>query len=1163
MSQKTLFNYFNKSITSNGSPNNTKSSPPKTPSLKRKLDNGKEKDSPKSVNGSVKKKTPVSKKKKEEVVYKSDSEEEETKTPPEKRRRVFEIDSEGDATEDEFIPDEHDVSSEDESLSEHSESEPDTASEDGSPVKKVRKHNPKDNKKGGTKKKSAPSVTPAKAKLQLFKPSTPSTPGNKENAVLDGGDSNWPHLKYDFLQPNRIKDIKMRPPSHPEYDPRTVHVPDDFKQSLTPAMRQWWEMKAKHYDCILFFKVGKFYELYHMDAVIGATELSLLYMKGDFAHTGFPEVAYGKYAAALVERGHKVARVEQVETPDMMGERVKKIIKPTKFDKVVKREICQLTSKGTRVFTVQDGESVGADASYLLALTEKECDGGKSLYGVCFVDTSIANFHLGQFTDDKHCSRLRTLFAHYPPAQVLYERGQLSPRTQQVLNTSLTSAIKEHLAPESEFWSSTKTLTTLSERKYFEDGTPEGLKPFLSDSDSLGLTACDEADLAVKALGAVTWYLSRCQLDQQLLSMGQFTTYKPVDQEVPLQEDKKSSDVITARHMILDSTTLKNLNVLENSCGGTAGTLLSKLDHCSTPMGKRLLHQWLCSPLTGIKSIEARQRAVTELIGQPDLVHTVRGLMTKLPDLERLLSRIFAQSSRGQNASHPDSRAIFFEEKTHSKKKIIEFISVLNGFQAAQEIAEKFQGSGVGELSEILCQCSHFPSTNPPGKFPDLSDHLTFFKNAFDHTEASKEGHIIPSAGVDPDYDEAVEALTLLESEQKAYLKSQCEFFKTTLKYVGTDKKRFQLEIPEAACRKITSSDYLLQGQRKGFKRYWTSKTKEFLENQMAAEERKKNVLHGLRKRIFSRFSERYTDWMAAVQCVSVLDVLMSFAEYSRRQEGDICIPEFQPTDTCIQPFVKLKGGSYPCTTGDEVFIPNDTVIGDPTTRSPSLILVTGPNMGGKSTLMRQLGLLTIMAQLGCRVPAESLKLSPVDRIFTRLGANDDIMAGESTFYVELCETSAILAHASKHSLVLIDELGRGTSTYDGTAIANAVLRQLTTMQCRTLFSTHYHSLVEDFKDCDNVALGHMACMAESEMEEEGEGIQENITFLYKFAAGACPKSYGFNAARLAGVPAHIIKVGYARAKALEAECRLRKTFQNIFLKEINVDLFKQQISAL
>ncbi|XP_054273047.1 DNA mismatch repair protein Msh6-like [Macrosteles quadrilineatus] len=1173
MSKNTLFNYFSKppGSASKSSPSTKPTETPKTPASKRKFEEN-EKENKTTPNSSINgkkngssSKTPVNRsakkqksesKPKKEIVFKSESEEEAV-TPPEKRRRLIEIDSEGDATEDEFKPDDCEESSDNESLSEHSESEPESVSEgEDSPVKGKKRKAPSGKKNG---KKAAPSVTPGKQKISL-QPSTPATPTSKEKVSSDR--DNWPHLKYDFLQPNRIKDIKMRPASHPEYDPKTVHVPEDFKMKLSPGMRQWWELKSKHFDCVIFFKVGKFYELYHMDAVIGANELNLLYMKGEFAHTGFPEVAYGKYAASMVERGHKVARVEQTETPDMMAERVKRG-KSTKFDKVVKREICQLTTKGTKVFSVQDGESVNADSNFLVALTEKDVE-GKSVYGVCFVDTSIAVFHLGQFTDDKHCSRLRTLFAHHPPAQILYERGQLSPRTLQVLNTSLVTVMKEQLAPESEFWSSTKTLTTLSERKYFEDGTPEGLKQFLGEFDTLGLTAHDDADLAVRALGAVTWYLSRCLLDQQLLSMGQFKVYVPVDCDSSVVlEEKKPEDTITARHMILDSVTLKNLHVLENSCGGTTGTLLYKLDHCSTPMGKRLLRQWLCNPVTSISSICARQTAVTELIGRPELIQDVRPLMTKLPDLERLLARIYAQSSRGLSPSHPDSRAIFFEERTYSKKKIEEFISVLNGFNAVQDIALKFQESGVGEESEMLAQCSHFETSNRPGKFPDLTSHLDFFKNAFDHEEASKEGNIVPSPGVDPDYDQAVEALSVLEKKQKAYLKSQCEYFGCKVSFVGADKKRFQLEIPEPAVRKITSSEYQLQGQRKGFKKYYTPEAKELLEEQIAAEERRTNVLHGLRKRIFSRFSERYEDWISAIQCLSVLDVLMAFAEYSRGQTTDVCIPEFVPADSCVQPFVTLRNGSYPCTTAEEVFIPNDTVIGDKDTLSPSLLLVTGPNMGGKSTLMRQLGLIVIMAQLGCRVPAESLKLSPVDRIFTRLGANDDIMAGESTFYLELCETSAILAHATKHSLVLIDELGRGTSTYDGTAIANAVLRELTDMQCRTLFSTHYHSLVEDFKDYKNVALGHMACMAESEMDEDSEGMQENVTFLYKFAPGACPKSYGFNAARLAGVPKHIIKLGYAHAKALEAECHLRKTFQSVFRKDFNAAEFKQQVTAV
>lgn len=199
--------------------------------------------------------------------------------------------------------------------------------------------------------------------------------------------------------------------------------------------------------------------------------------------------------------------------------------------------------------------------------------------------------------------------------------------------------------------------------------------------------------------------------------------------------------------------------------------------------------------------------------------------------------------------------------------------------------------------------------------------------------------------------------------------------------------------------------------------------------------------------------------------------------------------------------------------------------------------------MGGKSTLMRQLGLIIIMAHMGSQVPASSCRLVPVDRIFTRIGANDDILAGESTFFVELSETSLILNHATPYSLVLVDELGRGTSTYDGTAIAHSVVNELAERQCRTLFSTHYHTLVEDFKNSELVSLGHMACMVETDEDDPSE---ETVTFLYKFSKGACPKSHGFNAAKLAGVPLHIIKVGREKADLLEKEGERRKLFKKL-----------------
>ena len=280
---------------------------------------------------------------------------------------------------------------------------------------------------------------------------------------------------------------------------------------------------------ILFFKMGKFYELFHMDADVGVKELNLVYMRGDTAHAGFPEVAYGGYAQTLVQKGYKVARIEQTETPAMMEDRVKKMSKPTKFDKVVEREVCQVMTKGTRVNSFLDSHNYEGEPSYLLAIVEKP---GPE-FGVAFIDTTIGCFHLSQFHDDKNLSRLRTLAAHHPPSEILHPRGNLSVQTMNYLNSSLQAARKETLRSGSEFWDASKTLRVLAEGEYFREDEktemPAQLTQMLDKTDSLGLSARSDTSLCISALGAVVWYLSKGFLDQQLLSQKKFAEYKPVD----------------------------------------------------------------------------------------------------------------------------------------------------------------------------------------------------------------------------------------------------------------------------------------------------------------------------------------------------------------------------------------------------------------------------------------------------------------------------------------------------------------------------------------------------------------------------------------------------------------------------------------------------------
>lgn len=339
---------------------------------------------------------------------------------------------------------------------------------------------------------------------------------------------------------------------------------------------------------------------------------------------------------------------------------------------------------------------------------------------------------------------------------------------------------------------------------------------------------------------------------------------------------------------------------------------------------------------------------------------------------------------------------------------------------------------------------------------------------------------------------------------------------------MGNDKKRYELEVPESNSKKADNR-YSLEGQRKGVKpvrRFSTVETRQYLKSMQQAEERRDNVLKDLQRRMFERFSKEYDLWKACIDLIAILDCLTSLAVYGQNQK-QICFPELIPFSDTLAPIVEIEDGYHPCMTLTQDFIPNGIVLGG--VDAPALALLTGPNMGGKSTLMRQVGLLVILAQIGSPIPAISARLSLIDRIFTRLGAQDDILAGQSTFLVELSETSAILKHATVNSLVLLDELGRGTATYDGTAIAAAVVNFLANLKCRALFSTHYHNLVDNFYNDNRISLGHMACMVENDGDND-DPTQETVTFLYKYTSGACPKSYGFNAAKLAGMPLCIIK---------------------------------------
>ena len=934
--------------------------------------------------------------------------------PDKKRRRIMMLDSDDSDGDEDFKPSKADLEDPDveESSGEESEAEPTTGEDEpaSSPVKgsKKRKITTKAASQPAKKGRDSPDlatpvgkfasslVSSSGRKSPGFSPSVSASTKMKLAMFGAGGESSqtvYGHTKLSFLKPEHIKDADRRARDHPDYNPRTLYVPPDFLKSQTPAQRQWWGLKSQYYDVILFFKMGKFYELFHMDADVGVAELNLIYMKGEVAHAGFPEVAFSRYGSTLVEKGYKVARIEQTETPAMMEERVKALKeekKSVKIDKVVDREVCQVMTKGTRINNFLDRDNYEGEPTYLLAILEKP---GQQ-FGVAFIDTTLGCFNLSQFRDDKNLSRLRTLAAHFPPSEILFPRGNLSSQTFSFIQSSLSAARKESLKLGSEFWDAAKTLRVLAEGEYFKAAEtdsvvwPEELVRYQDQTDSLGLTANSEGELALSALGALVSYLSKGFLDQQLLSQRKFEEYKPVDISHRRQVEVGAPG---GKHMVLDGVTVKNLELLaNNSTGGREGTLVARVDSCNSAMGKRTLRQWLMSPLLQVAAIKARQEAVRQLMGFSGL-QEVKKVMQKLPDLERLLSKIHSAGDAAKSKNHPDSRAVFFENQIYSKRKILDLLSCLDGLKKCSSMLDHFSEESFE--SKILKNITTLESQG--GEFPDMVNQFTYFDNAFDQASAKKEGKIIPSRGVDADLDQADDNIAEITGEMKSYLKEQKQHFGCEVKYWGTGKNRFQLEVPANKQTKA-GDEYELASGTKNVKRYVTTETKLFLERQIAAEVEREKALMDIQRKLFEQFSKHAEVWQKAIACVSLLDALMSLTTYSKSIEGG-CFPTFL-TDFS-KPTIDIREGRHPCLDNTGLsYIPNDTEVGG----ESRLMILTGPNMGGKSTLMRQTGLLVILAQVGCQVPAGQMSLSPVDRVFTRLGASDNIFGGESTFLVEL-----------------------------------------------------------------------------------------------------------------------------------------------------------------
>jgi len=948
------------------------------------------------------------------------------------------------------------------------------------------------------------------------------------------------HETLDFLKPKGLRDIEKRRPDHPEYDQTTLFVPYDFLKELTPGMQQWWKMKQLHFDVVLFYKIGRFYEMYHMDASVGVKMLGLTFMRGKYAHCGFPEQACGKYFSQLVSHGYKVARVEQVEKPDTMNKRIKGKKNLEKSEKTLKREICHITTVGTQQLMVFEDAQVSGKSHYLMSIKEKvskdENSKKTSRIGICLVETLTGNFKIKQFVEDRNLSTTATILAHYSPCEILYERNGLSTKLNKLVQNVASAVVRTALKP-AEFWDAEKTIKKIKQNGYFEkiDNNdqithwPELLLSMLDSGDVLTQLPKEDFLLTWSALGACVYYLKYCCIDHQVIKNSKFEL-------IDINKDKTidNGDKLP-KNMIIDSVTLANLEIVHNSTSSTDTTLASRINTCHTLFGRRQFFKWICNPLCNPKDINMRLDAVDDFINHDPLRIKIIKTMRKMGDLERMVMRVHTLSQGCIPDDHPDKRAVLFEEKRYAKKMVNDFVAILENFESFYRMLISIQGEVKLLGSTLLKRLLGIEERIEDAQFPEVGKIIEDWKRKFDFKVARDTGKILPKKGTNYQYDAAAAEIKNVRDNLEEYLRQlKRELGSNNISFKGSGNKRFAIDVPEAVSKNIIPKDFVHAGQRKGYRTYRSPQADRLLAAIIEAELKRDKAEADTLMIIFRIFKNDYQIWYKAVKFVSDIDCLLALANFARsaQSDGPICRPQVTPPNG--SPSLEIVNARHPSLNVSSLFnggdfIPNDTFLGGEYPRS---MLLTGPNMGGKSTLMRQVGLIVILAQMGSFVPAESCKLTACDRVFTRLGASDSIMAGESTFYVELSETCSILKHATKNSLILLDELGRGTSTFDGNAIAGAVLNSISDSDDgpRTIFSTHYHNLVTEFANNKNVNQSHMGCM----VDEDGD--EEQVTFLYKVTEGPCPKSYGFHAARVAGIPLDVVEEARKVAEDCEKE---------------------------
>ncbi|HZR43409.1 MAG TPA: DNA mismatch repair protein MutS [Ktedonobacteraceae bacterium] len=809
--------------------------------------------------------------------------------------------------------------------------------------------------------------------------------------------------------------------------------------SVSPARRQYLEIKKQFPDAILMYQVGDFYETFDEDAYIAARELQIVrtsrsYGKGTerVPLAGIPLHALENYVGKLVHRGYKVVICEQV------GE-------VTKGRDVVERAVTRILTAGT---LSEPNLLPARQNNYLVAIAA-----GRNTTGLAAVDVSTGEFTVTWFAPDELPLALDAELQRLAPVECLLVEG----------------------SDQHAYQFPTKTITITQCPPYFfqhEAAQTRLCRHF--GVQSLEAYGCAHEPQAIAAAGAIIAYLEKMNVSLLSLLTG-LSSYR------------------TSSYMVLDAHTQRNLELLQGSRSGSAqGSLLSVLDRTVTPMGARQLRRTITQPLLDLNELNARLTSIEELYESPALRSRFTMRLQELGDLERIAGRI--------------------RQGTAVRSEVLGLRDYLGIIPQLRELLLGCNAPLLQELAEELDPC------------PQVADLIgRALMRPDEEDEEGDDGRLI-RPGYHAELDELFSSIR--DSRRWMVSLEARERQRTGIKSlrVGFNKVfGYYIEVSNANLG-LVPSDYMRKQTLVNAERFITPELKEHEARILSAVERIEEMERSIYADVLRQIGVNYQELMTTATAVARIDVLLSLSEVAAHQ--GYTRPAMEQSTR-----LEIVGGRHPVVEyalDGDVFIPNDTRL--ESAEGERILLLTGPNMAGKSTYLRQVALITLLAQIGSFVPARKARIGLVDRIFTRVGAEDDIAAGKSTFMVEMEETATILHHATRHSLIILDEIGRGTSTYDGLAIARAVVEHLhNEVGARTLFATHYHELAELASELSHLAVYTMA-ISEDEQDKQG-----GIVFLHRVMPGSTGRSYGVHVAKLAGMPLSIVRRAEAVLQQLEA----------------------------